>query len=216
MNQLSTSQQYEEAQAIKNQLQKLEYLTATYHAPQEFLERPTLVDDLTTNRLEDLKKVLNLSKLPRRIECYDISNIGGKLATGAMAVFENGTKSPHQYRRFRIKFSQKPNDYQMLNEVLTRRWKNDWPKPDLVIIDGGRGQLNTALSIISKFRLNIPVVSLAKRFEEIYVPQKILPIKLPKESPSRQLAQAIRDEAHRFAITYHRLLRSRDLLEKNK
>ena len=126
---------------------------------------------------------------------------------------KNGQPEKAEYRRFRIKFSEKPNDYLMLKEVLTRRFGNKWQTPDLIIIDGGKGQLNAATSIIGKLRFNIQTVSLAKRLEEIYTPNKILPVSLPKESPARQLAQAIRDEAHRFAITYHRHLRSKQFLE---
>lgn len=213
MKQLADLQKFEEAASVKKQIEKLQYLTTTYHAPAEFLEQPTLVDDLTLKRLEDLKKVLELAKVPKRIECYDISNISGTLATGSMVVLSNGKLDKASYRRFKIKFTHKPNDYEMIREVIARRIKNKWPKPDLVIIDGGRGQLNAALSTIDKYKFRTKVVSLAKRLEEIYTPNKILPIKLPRESPARQLAEQIRDEAHRFAITYHRLLRSKQLLK---
>lgn len=212
MKQLADLQKFEEAALVKKQIEKLQYLSTTYHAPAEFLEQPTLVDDLTLKRLENLKKVLELAKIPKRIECYDISNISGTLATGSMVVLSNGKFDKSSYRRFKIKFTHKPNDYEMIREVIVRRIKNDWPKPDLMIIDGGRGQLNSALSIINKYKYQKKVVSLAKRLEEIYIPNKVLPIKLPKESPARQLIQAARDEAHRFAITYHRLLRSKKLL----
>ena len=173
---------------------------------------PTLVNDLTAARLKDLKEKLGLAKIPKRIECYDISNISGKLATGSMVVASFGKIDKGEYRKFKIKFKNTPDDYEMLKEVLSRRFKNDWPKPDLIIIDGGRGQLNASLSILRKFDSAISIASIAKRLEEIYVPDKITPISLPKESPARQLAQEIRDEAHRFAITYHRLLRSKNLL----
>lgn len=209
----SKQELYEEAAKVKKQIEKLEYLRMTYHTPPEFLQQPTLVDDLTLGRLKDLAQVLGLPKIPKRIECYDISNTQGNLATGSMVVATNGIPDKKEYRRFRIKFTNQPNDYEMIREVIARRFKNDWPMPDLVIIDGGRGQLNAALSIISKYRVNTHVASLAKRFEEIYTQDKVLPISLPKESPARQLAQSIRDEAHRFAITYHRLLRSKKLLE---
>lgn len=216
MTKFSQKQQYEEANLLKKQIAQLQYITTTYHPPAEFLERPTLVDDLTLARLKDLTGVLGLGQIPRRIECYDISNIAGRHATGAMVVFTNGQADKSQYRKFKIKLTHKPNDLQMLKEVLERRLKNDWPKPNLIIIDGGRGQLNIALSVNQKFKVNIPVVSLAKRFEQIYVPGKILPISLTARSAARQLIQAIRDEAHRFAITYHRLLRSKSLLESGQ
>jgi len=204
-------QKYEEANLIKRQIEGLEYISSTYRMPPEFLERPTLVDDLTLAKLKDLQNVLNMAKLPARIECYDISNISGKFATGSMVVFTNGVADKDEYRRFRIKFSATPNDYLMLEEVLTRRLKNNWPVADLMIIDGGPGQLNVAVKVVRK-DTKIKVISLAKRFELIYTTDKTTPISLPKESSARQLLQAIRDEAHRFAITYHRLLHSKQLL----
>lgn len=203
---------YEDAQNIKNQMQKLEYLETTYYSPKDFLATPGLVDDLQLARLVDLRKVLGLAKIPRRLECYDISNIQGKHATGAMAVFINGQTAKDQYRRFKIKFTKTPNDFEMLKEVLARRFKNEWPVADLIIIDGGKGQLSSAISIAQKYNIQTPIISLAKRYEEIYTDKSNIPIKLVLNSPARQLVQAIRDEAHRFAITYHRLLRSKDFI----
>jgi len=208
---LAKSQKFEEANEIKKQIQKLEYITTTYHAPEEFLQIPTLVDDLTLVKLKNLQQVLGLEKLPKRIECYDISNISGKYATGSMVVFENGQPARNQYRKFKIKLTSKPNDYKMMQEVLTRRFKNNWPVADLIIIDGGRGQLNTALRVVLKFKIRSRVISLSKRLEQIYTSENTLPVSLSKESPARQLVQNLRDEAHRFAITYHRLLRSKQL-----
>lgn len=213
MKGFSKTQQYEKAAVVKKQIENLEYLTTTYHTPREFMEQPTLVDDLTLSRLKDFQKVLGLKKLPKRIECYDISNISGTNATGSMVVMTNGRIDKSQYRRFKIKYKHTPDDFEMHREVAARRIKNDWPKPDVMIIDGGRGQLNAVLSIVNRYKFPTIVVSLAKRLEEIYAPDKDLPISLPKESPARQLAQQIRDEAHRFAITYHRNLRSKSFLK---
>jgi len=208
----SRLQKYEQASDVKKKIEQLEFLTTTYHAPKEFLETPTLVDDLTLQKLKKLQNFLGFENLPKRIECYDISNIGGKYATGSMVVFQNGKRSKKDYRRFKIKSVKKPNDYAMLREVLLRRLKNNWPKPDLVIIDGGRGQLNAALSTTSKSKHRPHVISIAKRFEDIYISGKVLPLSLPKEDMARQLVEEIRDEAHRFAISYHRLLRAKSLL----
>lgn len=212
MKSLSKKERFEQANIIKNQITMLESLTTTYHAPEEFLKSPTLVDDLAFQKISSLANALGLPKPPNRIECYDISNISGKYATGSMVVFVNGQTAKDQYRRFRIKFLATPNDFEMLREVLTRRFKNTWSLPDLVIIDGGKGQLNVALSVINGLKLKIPAISLAKKFEEIYTWDKVLPISLPKESFGRQLAQQVRDEAHRFAISYHRHLRSKAFL----
>ena len=209
MQSLSNLQRYEEAQIVKNQVDNIQKILREIHNPLEFIKTPTLVSDLTLSRLKDLKVKLGLSKIPKRMECYDISNLGGLHATGSMAVFTNGLHDKAQYRRFKIKFTKRPNDYEMLSEAMARRLKNAWKLPDLIIIDGGRGQLNAALSIMDKFNVNIPVVSLAKKYEHIYTPKKVLPVSLTKESPARQLLQSIRDEAHRFAVNYHRHLRSK-------
>jgi len=214
MQSFAKENMFEQASEIKNQLQKLEYLVTTYRDPIEFLHRPSLVDDLSLTRLKDIKEKLNLEKVPTRIECYDISNISGKFATGSMVVFINGKSDKSQYRRFKIKVLDTPNDFEMMKQVLARRFKNSWPKPNLIIIDGGKGQLSAALEVAKKYNQTMPIVSLAKRLEEIYTSPKEDPISLPKESPARQLAQAIRDEAHRFAITYHRHLRSKNFIAK--
>ena len=214
MQKLASLEKFEEAQNIKSQIEKIEYMLSGFRDPLEFLTQPTLVDDLAATRLKSLKAILELSKIPRRIECFDVSNTSGKEATGSMAVFENGQSQKSQYRKFRIKFKNTPDDYQMIKEVLTRRFNNSWPKPDLLIIDGGKGQLNAALFALDKKGVNIPTVAIAKKFEEIYLAQKPLPLRLEKQNPARQLVQAARDEAHRFALSYHRLLRSRKLYEK--
>lgn len=213
MKAFSNIQQFEKAAKVKKQIENLNYLTTASHQPQEFLQRPTLVDDLKMAKLKDFQKVLSLKRLPKRIECYDISNISGKLATGSMVVFTNGSPDKSQYRKFRIKFSNTPNDYIMHQEVLTRRIKNNWPKPDVIIVDGGRGQLNADLEIVNKYNFPTIVISLSKRLEEIYTSDLDQPIRLPKESQARQLAQAIRDEAHRFALHYHRKLRSKNFIQ---
>ena len=209
MKSLAKDEKFEQASTVKKQIGMLESLTTTYHAPEEFLKSLTLVDDAAMQKNSSLASVLSMPEPPERIECYDISNISGKHATGSMVVFVNGQSAKDQYRRFRIKFINTPNDLEMLREVLIRRFKNDWPKPDLIIIDGGKGQLSLALSVLSRLKLKIPTISLAKKFEEIYAWNKVLAVSLPKESPARQLAQQIRDEAHRFAISYHRHLRSK-------
>lgn len=212
MKYYAAAQKYEKASETKKRLQYLEYLTMQFHDPKEFLNSPGLVDDTIEKRVEDLKQVLNLSKKPNRIECYDISNVQGKNATGSMVVFAAGVSDKSQYRRFRVRVIDTPNDFLMMEEVLTRRFKNDWPLPDLIVIDGGKGQLGIGVEVLNKLNLNIPIIGLAKRYEEIYQPDDPKPIKLKQDSPARQLLQAIRDEAHRFAITYHRKLRSLNFL----
>ncbi|MBI1833304.1 MAG: excinuclease ABC subunit UvrC [Candidatus Andersenbacteria bacterium] len=148
-----------------------------------------------------------------RVEIYDISNIQGTLATASMAVFEDGLPSPSKYRKFRMRVEGKPNDFAMLQETLGRRFGNhqkDWPMPHLVIIDGGKGQLSSAVKILRALSIAVPVISIAKQEEEIFVPGNSASIRLPHTSPALHLIQRMRDEAHRFTITYHRLLRSKE------
>lgn len=212
----SKNQMYEEAATAKRQIEQLQYLTTTYHDPREFLEQPTLVDDKSNKRLTDLQNLLDLPNPLNRMECYDISNIQGKNATGSMVVFTNGVADKSEYRRFKIKFLDTPNDFLMMKQVLSRRFRNDWPHPDLIVIDGGKGQLGIALEVLTSLKLKIPVVGLAKRLEEIFRPGTSIPITLKADIPARQLVQAVRDEAHRFAITYHRKLRALQFIEKAK
>lgn len=160
-----------------------------------------------------LAKAIGINKrLLSRIETYDISNIQGQLATGSMIVFINGNPSPRHYRKFRIKQQATPNDYAMLAEVLERRLSHTgtgWDKPDLIIVDGGKGQLNKAQAILNRLQTNIPLAALAKREELIFIPNRPEPVRLPYDSDALYLIQRMRDEAHRFTIQYHRQLRSR-------
>jgi excinuclease ABC subunit C len=164
--------------------------------------------------LAEIERELGLEGLPLRMEAYDISNIQGKSAVGSMVVFEKGKPKPAHYRRFKIKTVSGANDYAMLQEVLQRRFRHvlrsetatedTWAiLPDLVLIDGGRGQLNSALSAIGEAGISIPVISLAKENEEIFTPGRKEPVVLPRSSPGLQLLQRLRDEAHHFAITYY-------------
>jgi excinuclease ABC subunit C len=180
----------------------------------------------TQAALEELQEELNLPSLPQRIECYDISNIGGTSAVGSMVVFLGGRPRPAEYRRFRIKTVAGADDYAMLQEVLRRRFKrasargstgsggadeSGWGVlPDLVIVDGGKGQLNAALDVMRDLGVgHIPAAGLAKQHEELFVQDVSEPIVLPRTSQALYLVQRIRDEAHRFAITYHRGVRQK-------
>jgi len=163
--------------------------------------------------LEEIERELKLKGLPLRMEAYDISNIQGSSAVGSMVVFEKGKPKPSHYRRFKIKTVAGANDYAMLQEVLQRRFKHSsrestsapdtWAMmPDLVLIDGGKGQLNAALSALKETGSDIPAASLAKENEEIFLPRRKEPLVLAKSSPGLQLLQRLRDEAHRFAVSY--------------
>jgi excinuclease ABC subunit C len=161
--------------------------------------------------LEEIKRELNLPRLPSRLEGYDISDIQGMAAVGSMVVFDKGKPKPAHYRRFRIKTVTGADDYAMLREVLRRRFKragaaaDTWAiRPDLVLIDGGKGQLNAGREAMQEMGAgSIPIASLAKENEEIFVPRRAEPIILPRSSPGLQLLQRLRDEAHRFALGYH-------------
>lgn len=171
----------------------------------------------TQETLEKLKEILKLPSLPRRIEGYDISNTQGTNPVGSMVVAKDGQAAKSEYRKFKIASKQTPDDFFMMREMLTRRLsrvnpKNEadkWPIPDLIVIDGGKGQLSVAVEVLKQAGLKIPVIGLAKRIEEIFLPHKSEPIILPHDNPVLQLLQRLRDEAHRFGITFHRSLRSK-------
>ena len=181
---------------------------------QLFQAKKTQVET-TKFALQELKNRLHLPKMPLRIECYDVSNIQGTLAVGSMVVLEKGLPEPAHYRRFRIKTVVGADDYAMLQETLSRRFKRGltgegtWAIiPDLVLIDGGRGQLNAALEVREELGLNsIPIISLAKENEEVFIPGEPKPVYIAKDSPALHILQRARDEAHRFAISYHQKLR---------
>ncbi|MGH2493563.1 MAG: excinuclease ABC subunit UvrC, partial [Ktedonobacteraceae bacterium] len=196
--------------------------------------------------LEEIQAALNLAAPPYRIECYDISNTQGTNSVGAMVVFEAGRPKNSEYRRFKIKTVEGPNDFASHQEMLRRRFRrrtnseqatneqpeisiasedrqmeqplqHEWAMPDLIIIDGGKGQLSAAMEVMRELKLDIPTIGVAKEegshtklttAEEIYIPGSPDPIILPRSSQGLYMVQRIRDEAHRFSITYHRKLRS--------
>jgi excinuclease ABC subunit C len=163
--------------------------------------------------LEDLKNRLNLKDLPNAIEGFDISNILGKHSVGSMVSFKNGVADKNNYRRFRIRNIAEINDYKMLAQVVARRYsrliRENKKLPDLVLIDGGKGHLLTAVMVLNKLNLNIPVVSIAKEKENIYSSQKSTNLDFPKDALALNLIRRVRDEAHRFALSYHHLLRKK-------
>lgn len=167
--------------------------------------------DKTSGAVQALARVLDLPSLPERMECFDISHTQGIETVASMVVFENGQPARSEYRRFKLKTVQgKPDDFKSMAEIMERRYnEKDWPVPDLIVIDGGKGQLHAALPVIRQAGCEAPVISLAKRIEEVFVEGRSDSIILSHHTPELQLLQAIRDEAHRFAITYHRHLRGR-------
>ena len=170
--------------------------------------------------LNELREVLKLPVMPRRIEAFDVSNILGRQATASMVSFYNGLADKDNYRRFRIKTVKQSDDYKMMAEAAHRRYlrlkEENLPLPDLILVDGGRGQLSAAKNELEGLGLVIPIVSLAKREEEIYTLFTPRPIRLKNNSPALRLLQCIRDESHRFALKYHRLLRKKRFLNEEK
>ena len=166
-----------------------------------------------------LAEKLKLKNFPHRMECYDISHIQGTNTVASMVTFINGVKKASEYRKFKINSTEgKPDDFLSMKEVLTRRLSHlgekKWEKPDLIIIDGGKGQLSSVMQIIDELGIKgIDVVSLAKKNEEVFLPKQSKPVILPRNSSALFLFQRIRDEAHRFAITFHRKLRSKSMIE---
>lgn len=167
------------------------------------------------NALIDLKKYLKLPTIPHIIEGFDVSNISGKSAVGSMVSFQEALPKKGKYRRYNLK-TPGPDDYGMMRELLSRRYKKlieeDGDVPDLILVDGGKGQLNVAVDVLKTLELDkIPVMGLAKEFEYIFIPQTEEPIILPPNSEALFLLQRIRDEAHRFAVSYHRKVRSKNI-----
>lgn len=167
-----------------------------------------------------LQETLGLKNFPNRIECYDISHIQGTNTVASMVVFHNGLSKKTAYRKFKIKTTEgKPDDFLSMKEVLSRRLsrlgEKNWEKPDLIIIDGGKGQLSSVMQVVEDMGVSgIDFVSLAKREEEVFLPNNSEPVRIPINSNAMFLIQRVRDEAHRFAITYHRDLRSKALKSK--
>ncbi|MCX4275244.1 MAG: excinuclease ABC subunit UvrC [Candidatus Gastranaerophilales bacterium] len=166
-----------------------------------------------------IQEKLGLTKFPHTIECYDISHIQGTNTVASRVFFENGMPKKSQYRRYKLRTIKKGevDDFKSMREVLSRRFKRiqngDDTAPDLIIIDGGKGQLSSVYEIMQEFGLKIDLVSLAKREEEVFKPNQSEPVIFPVKSPALHLFQRVRDEAHRFAVTYHKKLRSKSMLE---
>ncbi|MFX1376008.1 MAG: excinuclease ABC subunit UvrC [Promethearchaeota archaeon] len=172
--------------------------------------------DFREEVLKEAKEILNLSKEPRIIEGFDISNIEGKDATGSMVYFLEGKPYNKYYRHFTIRNKSTPDDVAMMKEVIKRRYsmilKRNLELPDLIVVDGGRGQLNVGVSVLQELGLEIPIIGLAKKYEEIFVPNQKDPIVLPKDTSLLKLLQRVRDEAHRFAVRLHKKQRKKRLI----
>ncbi|HLD01457.1 MAG TPA: hypothetical protein VJC10_01145 [Patescibacteria group bacterium] len=257
---LSKTEQFEDAAKVQKQITALEVILQPVRKPMEYAINPNLRSDLRQEELDDLAVILRnsgcLVKSIRKIECYDTSNIQGKQAVGSMVVFVDGEKETKFYRKYKIRREETPDDFASMEEVLTRRLKHtEWEYPDLIIVDGGKGQISSALKAFAKYNVSLPLIGLAKREETIVIPvlsrhsgkrsdsriktwtsrrsseegqvtdqrslrdsrtgddeKNFREVSLSKDSKALLLIMRIRDEAHRFAITYHRKLRSKSML----
>ncbi len=205
MDRFATQKNFEQAAKVRDQIRAIGALYSSTRDVNYFKEA------------EQLERALGLVRSPARIECFDISNIMGNQAVGSMVSFLNGKPDKSNYRRFKIKTVEGIDDFKMMAEVVRRRYtrlKNEGLIfPDLIIVDGGKGQLSAAADELKKLELQIPLISLAKREEEVFVPNKRHSIILPKDSLGLRLLQRVRNEAHRFAVAYHRKLRSKRVFQ---
>jgi excinuclease ABC subunit C len=221
MKKLSKEMLYEEAAVKRDLIEKIKYVTKQFNDPNAYIENPYLIEDQIADSLDQLTEAIPyLKNSPNRIECYDISTSSGKESTGSMVVATDGRLDNKQYRRFKIKTKETPDDYEMMREVLRRRFKREkseaknlkkWGYPDLLVMDGGKGQVSAALEVLKDLNLDIPVIGLAKRFETIVL-RDFEEVLLDKNNEGLKLLQRLRDEAHRFANSYRMKLR----LEKLK
>lgn len=218
MRNYANKEHYEDANRIKLQIKQLTNLNQKHFDPMTYLTDISEVEESVQKQLADLQAILkpdlNITTSLFRIECIDISNINGQLATGSLVVLNNGRIDTSCYRKFKIKTVHTANDAAMISEVVRRRFKHkEWPYPDLLVIDGGKGQVASAIQTLQKLNLNLPVIGLAKQQEDIVILDKntFRTIRIAMDRPAIQILKRIRDESHRFALSYHRLLRRQAL-----
>jgi excinuclease ABC subunit C len=208
MEVLAQEKRFEDAARVRNQIRAI---GALYSGTQ---------DINYYKEAEQLQRVLGLSKRPDRIETFDISNIMGRQSVGSMVSFDNGKPDKNNYRRFRIKEVEGIDDFRMIAEIVRRRYtrlkKEGKLYPDLIVIDGGKGQLSAACEELIKLGVDIPIIALAKREEMVFMPRRRSPVILPGDSLGLKLLQRVRDEAHRFAVAYHRKLRGKAVFGQRK
>jgi len=225
MESYSQNEQFEEAQRVKNQIDRLTYITQSPTSIEAYIQNPNFIDDMRQFETASLKAILvqmgvSLPRL-RRIECFDIAHIAGSNPTASMVVFVDAVSDTSQYRHFRIRQKNSRSDTDSLREALTRRLNHfsDWGKPDLIIVDGGKPQVSVFVDVLSG--TGIPIIGIAKRYETLIIPRvqnsvqgskkEYLDYRLPK-GPAKYLVQRMRDEAHRFSRRYHHTLLKKDLL----
>ena len=243
MRRAAQEHDFEQAAKLRDILQCLRELrevpAGAEPSPMVRPRRAGLPPEMVAEGLAGIQQILGLKTVPHRIECFDNSNIAGCFAVGSMVCFLDGRAAPREYRHFRIRAAEGNDDFAMMHEVLSRRYARPAegagqggvgeehppqrvtrhapipsPMPDLIVVDGGAGQLRAAREVLAAMGLDAqPAIGLAKRLEEIYRGAGEQPLQLPRHSPALRILQALRDEAHRFALTYNRLLRRQRLTE---
>jgi excinuclease UvrABC nuclease subunit len=208
MNELSKKQNYEQALVVRERIKTLDYITQERIDTHEFLQNPNLIDDIRKDELDSLSKLVKVDKL-NRIECFDIAHLSGVSATASMVVLINGEKENSEYKHFKVKQKNGQSDYDSMREIARRRSAHieDWGRPDLIIVDGGLGQVKIFNEAFEK--LGIPVVGIAKHPDRLIFPDGS---KIKLQGFTLQVVSRIRDEAHRFARRLHHLLLSKKLL----
>jgi len=223
MQKASSEQRFEEAIEYRNTVSRLEYVSKNPSSATDYIQNPTLAEDSRQLALKSI--ALNIPLLnspPVRIECYDISNISGKNAVGSMVVAIDGRIDKSEYRKFKIQTKTTPDDFYMMSEVLYRRLKREistqasstkWGMPDLIVLDGGKGQVSAVLEVFTKLNIDIPLIGIAKKFETLvyFKDGKFNELSLQKDDEGLKLIQQLRDEAHRFAQSYFHKLRLKEL-----
>jgi excinuclease ABC subunit C len=222
MKKKAANKNFEEAARLRDQIQALQYITQAFKSPHFYLANPNLLFDQRRQELVSLFEILTLKglplkKIPARIEAFDISDFSGQQASGSMVTFINGEAEKNLYRRFKVgkgRPKERRDDSARLAEVLRRRFKHpEWGWPDLMIVDGGKPQVSVGQKVLELTGVEIPLIGLAKRREEIIFLKKgkFITLQIRKSQPAIHLVQRLRDEAHRFALDYHRFLRRKTI-----
>lgn len=214
MNSASKDKNYEKAVYYRDLMQEFNYVRSNYREAGDYIDNPYLMDDINKEALDQLKTAIPLIEGNlRRIECYDIANISGKDAVGSMVVATDGRIDKDEYKRFKIRFKDTPDDTDMLYDVLYRRFNNNWEHPDLVVVDGGKPQVSAAERALEDLNIKISVIGLAKKVETVVYREKgvFKEITLNGNNPGLLLLIRLRNEAHRFAQSYHHLLRLKSI-----
>jgi len=217
MGKYSKEEEFEKALVCRDTLQKFYYVQKTFRDAGDYIDNPYLIDDLSKKAIEEISGFLPFLKTPpKRIECYDISNISGKESVGSMVVAIDGKIDKSEYRKFKIKLKNKPDDFGMMYEVLYRRLKSGIKNkslPDLIIVDGGKPQVSSGMEVLKELDIEIPLIGIAEKNETLVYKDDGIFVEdnHPKDSYGMKLIISLRDEAHRFAQSYHHTLMKKNI-----